>query len=109
MTILVGHLADQAAVGLFVEQDKFYFDLEYDTNVNGIKAWIVNSNASYSLFNGLLPKPYSCASAVFLYKNRLDNYLIILIADSAKITTCGVIMIWATARQALTPFLHGKF
>ncbi len=35
MTILVGHLADQAAVGLLVEQDKFYFDLEYDTNVNG--------------------------------------------------------------------------
>jgi len=30
-------------------------------------------NKINSQFNGLLPKPYSCASAEFLYRNRLDN------------------------------------
>ncbi len=37
-----------------------------------------------------------------LIQRPIGNYLIILTTDPAKITACGVILIWATARQDLT-------
>ena len=58
---------------------------------------------TFSIFNGLLPKPNSCGYNQLWSIYPLCNILILFMPDFDRRSDCGQTGVWATARQALTP------